>query len=395
MSYPIPIIPSLKNAKLKNKIVVVRVDFNVPLSRDGKVSENTRIVESIPTIQYLLDHGVKQIHLLSHLGRPKGTFDASFSLEQIQTELEKALGQKVEFRKKLKPGKERVQLYENMRFYPGEKTNDPEFIKELQKLGGEIFVNEGFAVSHRAHASIVGLATFLPSYPGFLLEKEIQYLTPFLSQEKIAGLTVIVGGAKIGTKINVLKHFALTAENILIGGALANTFLAAQGHNVAESMYEPEEVKTAQSILYLAKKNKTKILTPTDVVVAPDIKSPDTQIVSCTSVKGEMKIFDLGPESIERYTNVISDSTQVIWNGPVGCYEFSPFAVGTKAITQATAKTKAETILGGGDTLDAIAQFKSSKSNYTHVSTGGGAMLDFLEGKALPGVECLKQFPAA
>lgn len=376
---------------IRDQVVVVRVDFNVPL-KDGQVSENTRIVESIPTLRFLLDHGAKRIHILSHLGRPKDAPDPKFSLKPVLPELEKHLGEKVEWRENYTAGNGLVQLHENVRFNPGEKTNDPKFIQQLLKLGADVFVNDGFAVSHRSHASVVGLPSFLPAYPGFLLQKEIDHLSPFLSNKKIPGLAVLVGGAKMETKVRVLEYFCKTAENILIGGALANTFLVAQGFDVGESLYEEEQLDMARRVLELAERNNTGIHLPVDVICADDINSEKTLNVPVEDVLGDMKIFDIGSKSIASYSEILQHAKTIIWNGPVGCFEKKPFQAGTCELLKVIAAQKsAKTILGGGDTLEAIRTFGVTKDAFTHVSTGGGAMLEFLEGKELPGIEVLKR----
>ena len=375
---------------VKDKIVAIRVDFNVPL-KNGKVSENTRIVESIPTLKFLLDNGAKRIHILSHLGRPKGINDPQLSLALVLPELEAQLGETVEFRGDFTPGQSQIQLHENVRFYDGEKKNDPAFIQELLNLGAEVFINDGFAVSHRGHASVIGLASYLPAFPGFLLQKEIDHLTPFLSDKKMPGLAVVVGGAKIETKVKVLEHFAKTADNILIGGALANTFLAAQGQNVGASFYEDDQLEVAQRILKDAEKNNTTIHLPVDVTCGEAMDSAQTVTVSLEGVSDDNRIFDIGPETIKNYQAVLNKSQTIIWNGPLGCFEYPGFAAGTKQVLKTIAALKStQTILGGGDTLDALKKFGVNKSAFTHVSTGGGAMLEFLEGKELPGIEVLK-----
>jgi len=376
---------------VRDQIVAVRVDFNVPL-KDGQVSENTRIIESIPTLKFLLDNGAKRIHILSHLGRPKGEINAKLSLKVVIPELEKALGTTVEWREAYTPDDSLVQLHENVRFNPGEKKNAPEFIQALLKLKADIFVNDGFAVSHRSHASVVGLPSFLPSFPGFLLQKEIDNLSPFLSKKRIEGLCVLVGGAKMETKVRVLEHFSKTAENILIGGALANTFLVAQGYDVGESLYEEDQVEVARRVLELADKHNTGIHLPVDVICADDINSTEAVDVPAEDVLGDMKIFDIGANSIKSYGEILQHAKTIIWNGPVGCFEKAPFEAGTRELLKIIAAQKSsQTILGGGDTLEALKKFGVSKSAFTHVSTGGGAMLEFLEGKDLPGIEALKR----
>ena len=381
-----PLTPEAVNGK----VVAIRVDFNVPVS-NGKVTETTRIEESIPTLKFLLEHNAKRIHILSHLGRPKGEFHPDFSLATVMPELEKFLGEKVEFMADYLPGKARVQLHENVRFHAGEKKNDPDFIQALLKLEAEVFINDGFAVSHRGHASVIGLASYLPAYPGFLLQKEIDHLSPFLSKKKINGLTVVVGGAKLETKVKVLEHFALTAENILIGGALANTFLAAQGHDVGGSFYEEEQLDTARRVLDACRQNNTTVHLPTDVVCGEAMDSENTTTLALADITPDLKVFDIGPESVKQYQAVLNQSQVIIWNGPLGCFEYTPYANGTKSVLKTIAALKStQRILGGGDTLDALKKFGVSKSAFTHVSTGGGAMLEFLEGKELPGIEVLK-----
>ena len=376
--------------KIAGKIVLVRADFNVPL-KNGEITEKTRLEESLPTIKFLLENGAKRIHLLSHLGRPKGQVVSELSLKPVADELSKMLGEKVEFRGNFTAGESKIQLHENVRFYPGEKKNNPEFsAKILNETGAEVFVNDGFAVSHRAHASVVGFAGKIPCLAGKLMEKEIENLSPFLSKEKIAGLTVIIGGAKMKTKTAVLKHFAETAENIIIGGALANTFLVAKGFNVGESLYEEDEIKTAQEVLELAEINKTGIHLPIDVQCA---ENPDSESLyfPVEDVTGSLKIFDIGPHTIAGFREIIVHSKIIMWNGPIGFFEKSPFDTGTEAVSREIMKNKsAKTVLGGGDTLAALKKFGIAKSEFTHVSTGGGAMLEFLEGKELPGIEILK-----
>ncbi len=380
----------LTSEKIAGKIVLVRADFNVPL-KNGKITEKTRLEESLPTIKFLLENGAKRIHLLSHLGRPKGQVNPDLSLRPVATELSKMLGENVEFRENFSAGETRIQLHENVRFYPGEKKNDPEFsAKILAETGAEVFVNDGFAVSHRAHASVVGFAGKIPNFAGKLVEKEIKNLSPFLSKEKIAGLTVIIGGAKMETKTAVLKHFAETATNIIIGGALANTFLVAQGFDVGESLYEEDEVETARQVLKIANNAQTGVHLPIDVQCA---ENPDSESLyfPVEDVAGSLKIFDIGPRTIASFREIIAHSQIIMWNGPLGFFEKPPFDSGTEAISREIMKNKtAKTILGGGDTLGALKQFGIAKSEFTHVSTGGGAMLEFLEGKKLPGIEILK-----
>ncbi len=376
---------------VKDKIVIIRVDFNVPI-QDGKIVEYTRIKTAIPTIKFCLDNNAKQIHILSHLGRPKGKYEEKYSLKIIIPILEKYLGKKVAFRSDFTKGNERVQLHENVRFYAGEKTNDPAFIQHIMKdIKPDVFINDGFAVSHRAHASIIGLGSFLPSYPGFLVQKEIEALSPYIQNEKMEGLVILIGGAKMETKVPVLKHFAITAENIIVGGALANTFLVAQGFDVAKSLYEDEAIDTAREILNEAQTHKTGFHCPVDVICGETSESTETIDIPIEDVIGDMKIFDIGQKTIQSYQEILKHAKTIIWNGPVGLFEKDPFANGTREILKTIAAQKsAKTILGGGDTLEAIHKFSVESSAFSHVSTGGGAMLKFLEGAELPGIEILK-----
>lgn len=382
------ILKTLTPELVKDKIVVVRVDFNVPI-KNGKITEDSRILLAMPTLQFLIQNGAKRVHILTHVGRPKNEIVPELSTKILLPTIEKLLGERVYFRSDFTANENRVQLHENTRFWKGEKKNDPNFAKQIRDgLGAELFVLDGFSVAHRAHASVVGLAQLgVESCAGRLLESEVQHLSPFLSSSRIKGFTVVVGGAKMETKVAVLKHFAKTAENILIGGALANTFLVAQGHDIGESLFEEEEVQTARDVLKLAGSYKTGIHLPVDVQVAsnPDAKSIYLPI---EDISDDMKIYDLGPRSIASFREIIAHSKTVIWNGPVGFFEKHPFDTGSRDIADAIAKNETCTsIIGGGDTVSAIKSFQLHVEQFTHVSTGGGAMLEFLEGKELPGVK--------
>ncbi len=382
------ILKTLTPERVKGKVVVVRTDFNVPL-KNGKITEDSRILLAMPTLQFLIQNGAKQVHILTHMGRPKNEIVPELSTRILIPSLEKLLGEQVHFRSDFTANDGLVQLHENTRFWKGEKKNDPNFARQIRDgIGAELFVLDGFSVAHRAHASVVGLAEAgVESCAGRLLESEIKYLSPFLSQSKIKGLTVIAGGAKMETKVAVLQHFAKTAENILIGGALANTFLVAQGHDVGKSLFEETEVPKAQEVLKLADSYKNGIHLPVDVQVA---SNPDAEsvYVPVEDVSGDMKIFDLGPRTIASFREIIAHSKIIIWNGPVGFFEKSPFDTGTRDIADAVAKNeKCTSILGGGDTVAAIKTLGFHTEQFTHVSTGGGAMLEFLEGKELPGVK--------
>lgn len=385
-------INTLTPEAVQDKVVLVRVDFNVPLD-DGKITETTRIVESLPTIQFLLKNGAKRVHLLAHLGRPKGEMKPELSLKIVAPELEKLLGGKVEFRSDYTAGEEKVQLHENVRFHAGEKKNDPDFAKEiLDGTGAEVFVNDGFGVSHRAHASVVGFAGKIPCFAGFLVAKEIEALSPFLSKEKVAGLAIVAGGLKMETKVPVLMHFAETAEHILLGGGVANNFAVAQGFQVGESFYQEEYVRDARRVLKIANQNKTGVHIPVDVICADDAESVNTVDIPLDDVVGSAKIFDIGVHTIASYIEILGYAKIVIWNGPMGMFEKDQFENGTKKVlTFLSTHSSAKVILGGGDTLEALNKFGISKECFAHVSTGGGAMLEFLEGKELPGIEILKK----
>ncbi|MCF7918128.1 phosphoglycerate kinase [Candidatus Gracilibacteria bacterium] len=384
-------INTLTSAAIKNKVVLIRVDFNVPL-KAGKVLENTRIAESIPTFRFLLKNGAKQIHVLTHVGRPKEGPTPELSTKNLIPEFEKLLGEKVEYRADFTAGKGKIQLHENVRFYPGEKKSNPEFAKEILKgTGAEVFVNDGFGVSHRGDTSVVGFADHIPCVAGLLVSKEIEALSPFLSKKKIPGLMIVAGGLKLETKVPVLMHFAQTADHILLGGGVANNFAVAQGFNIGESFYQEEFVKDARRVLKIANQNKTGIHIPIDVICADDPESVNTVDLPLEDVVGSAKIFDIGLHTIASYIELLEHAKIIIWNGPLGLFEKDQFETGTKKIlTFLSTHPSAKVILGGGDTLESLNKFGIPQKKFFHVSTGGGAMLEFLEGKELPGIEQLK-----
>ncbi|MBP9718336.1 phosphoglycerate kinase [Candidatus Gracilibacteria bacterium] len=387
-----------KVKSLKGKRVLVRVDFNVPIDKKG-VSDDTRIRETLPTLKHLIKQGARVI-VITHLGRPEGKVVEKLKLDAVAKSLSKLLKKKVQKLNacigpkveaaidKMKNGE--VMLLENIRFYPEEETCEAAFTKALASLG-DVFVNDAFAACHRKHASVYGIAKKLPSYAGFLIEQEMKNLAPLLAKPKHP-FTLIVGGAKIDTKIGLIKNFIGKADHIIIGGALANTFLAAQGFDVGGSLYEKEKIVVAQEILMLAEKKHQHISLPEDVVVASEATEYATHLdVPAEDVEGDMKIFDIGVKTQKKFAKIIGASKMVVWNGPLGLYEFTPFRGGTSAVAKATAKVtgKAQTVIGGGDTLDALTRCKVARKKFTFVSTGGGAMLEFLEGKKLPGIEVL------
>ena len=391
---------TLHDVDVKGKRVLVRVDFNVPLDDKGKITDTTRLEAAVPTIKHLIDGGARVI-LKSHLGRPDPENpDSKLKMDEVAKGFAKILGKSVkkldscvgpEVKKAVEAMKDgEVVMLENTRFYHEEKKNDLKFAKELAGLG-DLFVNDAFGTAHRAHASTHGVAQHVPSHAGFLLEKEIEALTPLL--EDLEGpLVLVVGGAKIDTKIGILKNFIEKADIFLVGGGLANTFLYASGFDVGESLYEKDKKDLAQEIMLEADKHEERFQLPQDVVVASEISdNAQTIDIPIQDVELDMKILDIGYRTIDAYVDAILKAEVVVWNGPMGLYEKKPFARGTREIAAAIAKTKATTILGGGDTIDAIKKFGHDFIDFDHVSTGGGAMLEFLEGKVLPGIEAVME----
>lgn len=384
---------TIEDINVKSKRVLVRVDFNVPLE-GGNVADDTRIRAALPTIQYLLDANAKVI-LCSHLGRPKGKVVPELSLRPVSERLAQLLGKKVAFAsdcvgpdaeqaaENLEAGE--VLLLENTRFHAGEKANDPEFAKKLASLA-EVFVNDAFGTAHRAHASTVGVTDYLPAVAGYLMEKEIRYLGDALSDPEHP-FVAIMGGAKISDKIDVVKRMLQMADHVLIGGGLANTFLAASGYDLAESLVEAESLDTAKEILEGAGE---KLVLPVDLVVADEFTAEaQTKTVPVDQVPSGWRALDIGSETVELFKSKLQGAKLVVWNGPMGVFELEPFAQGTFAIAHAIADSGATSIIGGGDSAAAI-----RKANLTdqisHVSTGGGASLEFMEGKTLPGVAALQ-----
>lgn len=390
---------SVKDVAVKDKKVFLRVDFNVPLKEDGSVSDNTRILKTLPTIDYLLQEGAA-IVIASHLGRPKGKIVEALRLTGVAEELGKLLNRPVKkmddcigaevsrAKKELQPGE--ILMLENLRFHVDETDNIMQFAKILAE-DCDLFVEDAFGCVHRAHASTEGIAHFLPAYAGLLLKKEVSALKEaFQAQKK--PLVLIMGGAKIDTKIGVLRNFLHKADTFLIGGGLANTFLYARGFDIGASLCEKDKAPLAREIMLEAEKYKERIILPNDVKVASEA-ADNAEVVDLPveDVEGDMKIFDLGKISLQRFKEVIESAGAIVWNGPVGYFECKPFEEGTRVIAEAVAKSKAKTIIGGGDTLEALTRFNIAEDNFSHVSTGGGAMLEFLEGKVLPGLAVLNQ----
>lgn len=384
--------PSIRDFDFTGKKVLVRCDFNVPLE-DGKITDDRRISEAVPTIDYLLKHGAAVI-LCSHLGRPKGGATPEFSLRPVANQLSSLLYKDVallpdcigpevtEACKALKAGD--VVLLENVRFHPEEEKNDPEFAKQLASLA-DFYVNDAFGTAHRAHASTAGVADYLPSAAGFLIDKEIEFLGKAVNNPA-RPLVAVMGGSKVHDKIALIDNMLPKVDRLLIGGGMVFTFLKAQGYEIGKSLLDAESVEYAAGLL---RDNPAKIMLPTDIVVAAEFKpdSPATT-VNVDKMPADQIGLDIGPHSAGLFTTVILEAGTVIWNGPMGVFEMDAFANGTKAVAFAMAESTGLTIVGGGDSAAAVEKFGYAES-MSHVSTGGGASLEFLEGKELPGIAAL------
>lgn len=388
---------SIRDVDLNGRHVLMRVDFNVPLDAAGAITDDSRIRGSVPTIRYVLDHGAALI-LASHLGRPKGRVTPGLSLAPVAKRLEQLLGVPVELApdstgpevaqlaRDLRPGQ--VLLLENLRFHPEEEANDPVFARELATLA-DLYVNDAFGTAHRAHASTAGIARHLPAVGGFLMEREIEALGQVL-RDPSRPLATIIGGAKISTKIGVLEHLLTVTDSYMIGGGMANSLLCAQGKDVGTSLVEEDKLDVARAFLSEARARGRDVHLPTDVVVAerPERGAP-TRIASVDDVPPGWAIVDIGPRTQDDYARVIGEAGTVVWNGPMGIFEIKEFSQGTLRIAQAMADARAETIVGGGDSVAAVEQMGLA-DRIDHVSTGGGASLEFLEGRELPGVAVLE-----
>ena len=392
----------LKDLDVKGKKVLVRVDFNVPMSKedDKVISDDSRIVAALPTIKYLIDQGSKVI-LMSHMGRPKGQANPKYSLEVVAKRLAELLDQEVKFIasdlvvddkvkeevNKLEDGQ--VALLQNTRYRSEEEKNDQEFAKELASLA-DLYVNDAFGTSHRAHASNVGVSAFLPSALGFLVEKEVTIMGKALEDPERPFLAIL-GGAKVSDKINVIENLISKVDTILIGGGMAYTFLKGLGKEIGKSLLEEDKIDLAMSLLEKAKANKVEILLPVDVVIADEIdKDAKTEIVDIDHIPADKEALDIGPKTSEIFASKIREAKTVVWNGPMGVFEVEPFSKGTFAVAKALTESEGVTIVGGGDSALAIEQ-AGYKDMITHVSTGGGASLEFLEGKVLPGIDAIEE----
>lgn len=387
---------SVKDVELKGKRVFCRVDFNVPM-KEGQITDETRIRAAIPTINYLIDQGAKVI-LASHLGRPKGQVVEELRLTPVAERLSALLGKNVAYADEaygekveqavdgLEEGD--VLLLENVRFYPGEEKNDPELAKAFAQLA-DVYVNDAFGAAHRAHASTEGIAHHIPAVSGLLMEKELEVLGKALSNPD-RPFTAIIGGAKVKDKIDVIDNLLDKVDNLIIGGGLAFTFVKAQGHDIGNSLLEEDKLELAKTFMQKAEEKGVKFLMPIDAVVADRFaEDADSKTVAINEIPSEWMALDIGPETANLYSEVIADSKLVIWNGPMGVFEMDQFAGGTKAVAEALAEANdTYSVIGGGDSAAAVEKFHFA-DRMSHISTGGGASLEFMEGKALPGVVAL------
>lgn len=387
---------SVRDIDLKGKVVFCRVDFNVPM-KDGNITDETRIVAALPTIKYLTEQGAKVL-LASHLGRPKGQVVEELRLDPVAQRLSDLLGKEVvktdeaygeEVEKAVANLEEGgVILLENVRFYPGEEKNDPELAQKFAALA-DVYVNDAFGAAHRAHASTEGVAKHLPAVSGLLMEKELEVLGKALSNPD-RPFTAIIGGAKVKDKIDVIDNLLDKVDNLIIGGGLGYTFIKALGHDVGKSLLEEDKVETAKAFMEKAKKNGVNFLIAEDVLVADDFSNDaNTKIVDIDSIPSDWEGLDIGTKTIEKYVKVIKESKLVIWNGPMGVFEIDAFANGTRSVANALAEaTDTYSVIGGGDSAAAVEKFGLA-DKMSHISTGGGASLEFMEGKELPGVVAL------
>ncbi len=390
---------TIEDIEVAGKKVLVRCDFNVPMDSEGNITDERRIVAALPTIKYLIENGAKVI-LMSHLGRPKGEPNPKFSLEPVAKRLAELLDKEVIFAEddevvgenakkavsEMKDGD--VVILQNVRFRKEEKKNDKEFAKELASLG-EVYINDAFGAAHRAHASTVGVAEFLPAAAGYLMKKEIEIMGAALESPE-RPFVAILGGAKVSDKIGVINNLLDKVDTLLIGGGMAYTFLKAQGKEIGTSLLEEDKIELAKELLEKAKKKNVEILTSIDVVVAKEFKE-DTEYktVDADNIPDDMMGLDIGRKTIELFGNAIKNAKTVVWNGPMGVFEMKPFAVGTKEIARIVGECEGTTIIGGGDSAAAVEQLGYA-DKMTHISTGGGASLELLEGKVLPGIDVLK-----
>ena len=388
---------TVRDIDVKGKKVLVRCDFNVPLdSETGAITDNRRIRAAIPTIKYLLDNNAKVI-LCSHLGRPKGEFNPKYSLKPVAEELSKLLGKEVKLAKDVigedaqkltsEINEGEVVLLENVRFHKEEEKNDPEFAKKIASFA-DIYVNDAFGTAHRAHASTAGVADYLPAVSGFLIEKELEFLGSSLENPE-RPFVAILGGAKVSDKIGIIEKLLDKVDTLIIGGGMAYTFYKAQGHHIGTSICEEDKIELATELLKKAEQKNVKLLLPVDNHVSTEYSNDgEDRFVESTEIPDGFMGLDIGPRTIENFKDAIKTAKTVLWNGPLGVSEFSKFADGTREIAKALSESTAVTIIGGGDSAAAVEKMGLA-DKMTHISTGGGASLEFLEGKVLPGIACL------
>ena len=389
---------TVKDIEVKGKSVIVRCDFNVPL-KDGVISDDIRIVSALPTVKYLVENGAKVI-LMSHLGRPKGEADMAYTLTPVADRLTELLGQEVKFISSpvvvdeevkaaaaaLEEGQ--VMLLENVRFRKEETKNGKEFAEELASLA-EIFVNDAFGTAHRAHSSTAGVADYLPAVSGFLIEKEVQFLGNAV-ENPTRPFVAIMGGAKVGDKITVIENLLKKVDTLIIGGGMSYTFYKAMGLEIGTSILDADSMDLALELLKKAEEKGVKMLLPVDAVVASEFSNDaERAVVDRENIPADMMGMDIGPKTVELFKEAIAEAKTVVWNGPMGVFEMENFANGTKAIAEALSVSDAVTVIGGGDSAAAVVQFGLA-DKMTHISTGGGASLEFLEGKVLPGIDVLQ-----
>ena len=393
---------SVVDIDVNGKKVLLRCDFNVPMAKDGSgvITDDKRIRAALPTIQYLLENNAAVI-ACSHMGKPKGEWKPELSMAPVAARLSELLGKEVILAKDivgedakakaaaLQPGQ--ILLLENLRYDNGETKNDPAFAKALADLAGEggVYVSDAFGTVHRAHASTAGVAAYLPAVSGFLIQKELEIIGGALAAPK-RPLVAILGGSKVSSKIGVINNLLEIADTIIIGGGMAYTFSAAQGGKIGDSLLEEDWKGYALEMIEKANAKGVKLLLPVDTVIADKFAADaDSKVVAAGEIPDGWQGLDIGPKTVEAYCDAVADAGTVIWNGPMGVFEFEKFAVGTKAVAEALSKTDAITIIGGGDSAAAVQQLGYA-DKMTHISTGGGASLEFMEGKVLPGIACLE-----
>ena len=390
---------TIRDIEVKGKRIVARCDFNVPM-QEGVITDDNRIRAALPTVQYLIENGAKVV-LMSHLGRPKGEAKMEFTLKPVADRLSELLGKEVKFiscpevvNTQVKEAAEALQdgevmLLENVRFRAEETKNGAEFAKELASLG-EIFVQEAFGTAHRAHSSTAGIADYLPAVSGFLIEKEVKFLGSAVENPE-RPFVAIMGGAKVGDKIPVIENLLQKVDTLIIGGGMAYTFFKSMGYEIGESILDEENVQLAKELLEKAKSLGVEMLLPVDVVCAMEFDNDsETKICRRDSIPADMQGLDIGPETVALYKKALDSAKTIVWNGPMGVFEMPNFAVGTKAIAEILADSNAVTIIGGGDSAAAAEQFGLA-DKMSHISTGGGASLEFLEGKELPGIAIIEE----